>query len=83
MVAVRWQQPTRQASGESRDVSVFVRFQDYKSEEDPALFQSAKTGRGPLSPEWKVKDGAEVGCEGGEVGGNVCDQLSSSLRRTS
>lgn len=47
------------------DVSIFVWFQDYKAEEDPALFQSAKTGRGPLSPEWKVKDEAEVGCEGG------------------
>ncbi|CAG05316.1 unnamed protein product, partial [Tetraodon nigroviridis] len=29
---------------------------DYKPEEDPALFHSAKTGRGPLSPEWKVRD---------------------------
>ncbi|CAB1318258.1 unnamed protein product, partial [Coregonus sp. 'balchen'] len=26
---------------------------DYKPEEDPALFKSTKTGRGPLSPEWK------------------------------
>ncbi|CAJ1070056.1 phosphatidylinositol transfer protein beta isoform [Xyrichtys novacula] len=26
---------------------------DYKSEEDPALFHSEKTARGPLSPEWK------------------------------
>ncbi|TWW69475.1 Phosphatidylinositol transfer protein beta isoform [Takifugu flavidus] len=26
---------------------------DYKAEEDPALLQSTKTGRGPLSPEWK------------------------------
>nr|XP_046230476.1 phosphatidylinositol transfer protein beta isoform isoform X1 [Scatophagus argus] len=26
---------------------------DYKPEEDPALFHSTKTGRGPLSPEWK------------------------------
>uniref|UniRef100_A0A8C9Z9M2 Phosphatidylinositol transfer protein beta isoform n=1 Tax=Sander lucioperca TaxID=283035 RepID=A0A8C9Z9M2_SANLU len=26
---------------------------DYKPEEDPALFHSAKTGRGPLGPEWK------------------------------
>uniref|UniRef100_A0A3Q3IF04 Phosphatidylinositol transfer protein beta isoform n=1 Tax=Monopterus albus TaxID=43700 RepID=A0A3Q3IF04_MONAL len=26
---------------------------DYKPEEDPALFHSANTGRGPLSPEWK------------------------------
>lgn len=32
----------------------FVLLQDYKPEEDPALFQSVKTGRGPLSPEWKV-----------------------------
>uniref|UniRef100_A0A8C9ZEB1 Phosphatidylinositol transfer protein beta isoform n=1 Tax=Sander lucioperca TaxID=283035 RepID=A0A8C9ZEB1_SANLU len=29
---------------------------DYKPEEDPALFHSAKTGRGPLGPEWKVPD---------------------------
>ncbi|XP_077479407.1 phosphatidylinositol transfer protein beta isoform-like isoform X4 [Stigmatopora argus] len=26
---------------------------DYKAEEDPSLFHSAKTGRGPLGPEWK------------------------------
>uniref|UniRef100_A0A3B4F449 Phosphatidylinositol transfer protein beta isoform n=1 Tax=Pundamilia nyererei TaxID=303518 RepID=A0A3B4F449_9CICH len=26
---------------------------DYKPEEDPALFHSAKTDRGPLGPEWK------------------------------
>ncbi|KAL2099940.1 hypothetical protein ACEWY4_004334 [Coilia grayii] len=26
---------------------------DYKATEDPALFHSKKTGRGPLSPEWK------------------------------
>lgn len=26
---------------------------DYKPEEEPALLQSTKTGRGPLSPEWK------------------------------
>ncbi|TKS84969.1 Phosphatidylinositol transfer protein beta isoform [Collichthys lucidus] len=26
---------------------------DYKPEEDPALFHSTKTGRGPLGPEWK------------------------------
>ena len=32
----------------------FVLFQDYKQEEDPSLFHSAKTGRGPLGPEWKV-----------------------------
>ncbi|XP_075895041.1 phosphatidylinositol transfer protein beta isoform-like [Nelusetta ayraudi] len=25
---------------------------DYKPEEDPAMFKSAKTGRGPLSPSW-------------------------------
>lgn len=30
--------------------------QDYKPEEDPALFHSAKTDRGPLGPEWKVPD---------------------------
>uniref|UniRef100_A0A3B1JYA1 Phosphatidylinositol transfer protein beta isoform n=1 Tax=Astyanax mexicanus TaxID=7994 RepID=A0A3B1JYA1_ASTMX len=26
---------------------------DYKQEEDPAVFHSEKTGRGPLGPEWK------------------------------
>uniref|UniRef100_A0A3B3QNR0 Phosphatidylinositol transfer protein beta isoform n=1 Tax=Paramormyrops kingsleyae TaxID=1676925 RepID=A0A3B3QNR0_9TELE len=26
---------------------------DYKAEEDPALFHSVKTGRGPLGPNWK------------------------------
>ncbi|KAG5835106.1 hypothetical protein ANANG_G00268600 [Anguilla anguilla] len=26
---------------------------DYKEEEDPALFKSEKTGRGPLGPNWK------------------------------
>uniref|UniRef100_A0AAY5EMS5 Phosphatidylinositol transfer protein beta isoform n=1 Tax=Electrophorus electricus TaxID=8005 RepID=A0AAY5EMS5_ELEEL len=26
---------------------------DYKTDEDPALFKSAKTGRGPLGPHWK------------------------------
>ncbi|XP_051569260.1 phosphatidylinositol transfer protein beta isoform-like [Myxocyprinus asiaticus] len=26
---------------------------DYKPEEDPAIFHSEKTGRGPLGPEWK------------------------------
>lgn len=29
--------------------------QDYKAEEDPAKFKSMKTGRGPLSPNWKVQ----------------------------
>lgn len=29
-------------------------FQDYKPDEDPALFHSEKTGRGPLGPGWKV-----------------------------
>lgn len=35
-------------------VIFFCSLQDYKPEEDPALFHSVKTGRGPLSPEWKV-----------------------------
>ncbi|CAB1348681.1 unnamed protein product [Coregonus sp. 'balchen'] len=26
---------------------------DYKPEEDPAIFKSEKTGRGPLGPNWK------------------------------
>lgn len=27
--------------------------EDYKEDEDPAIFKSAKTGRGPLGPDWK------------------------------
>ncbi|CAM4566456.1 unnamed protein product [Lepidochelys olivacea] len=27
--------------------------EDYKADEDPALFKSVKTGRGPLGPDWK------------------------------
>lgn len=34
--------------------SSFSPFQDYKPEEDPALFRSVKTGRGPLGPNWQV-----------------------------
>ncbi|XP_075710297.1 phosphatidylinositol transfer protein alpha isoform [Rhinoderma darwinii] len=30
-----------------------VHSKDYKPEEDPALFHSKKTGRGPLAPNWK------------------------------
>ncbi|XP_005990306.2 phosphatidylinositol transfer protein beta isoform [Latimeria chalumnae] len=30
-----------------------VEASDYKADEDPALFQSVKTGRGPLGPNWK------------------------------
>lgn len=37
-----------------------VLFQDYKPEEDPALFHSAKTDRGPLGPEWKVPVAASM-----------------------
>lgn len=33
---------------------VFI-LQDYKADEDPALFQSVKTKRGPLGPNWKVR----------------------------
>ncbi|XP_026876449.2 phosphatidylinositol transfer protein beta isoform isoform X2 [Electrophorus electricus] len=32
---------------------------DYKPEEDPELFHSVKTGRGPLGPGWKAKLAAE------------------------
>ena len=28
--------------------------QDYKPDEDPSKFQSTKTGRGPLQPNWMV-----------------------------
>lgn len=40
-----------------RELNAFlccVLCQDYKPEEDPALYHSAKTDRGPLGPEWKV-----------------------------
>uniref|UniRef100_A0A8C4QFU6 Phosphatidylinositol transfer protein, beta, like n=1 Tax=Eptatretus burgeri TaxID=7764 RepID=A0A8C4QFU6_EPTBU len=30
-----------------------LQFQDYKKEEDPSLFKSVKTGRGPLGPGWQ------------------------------
>ena len=32
---------------------------DYKKDEDPKLFKSEKTGRGPLSGEWRVRELAE------------------------
>uniref|UniRef100_A0A8C9SAD7 Phosphatidylinositol transfer protein beta isoform n=1 Tax=Scleropages formosus TaxID=113540 RepID=A0A8C9SAD7_SCLFO len=35
---------------------------DYKPEEDPALFQSVKTGRGPLGPNWKNELLAKTDC---------------------
>uniref|UniRef100_A0A8C6WN21 Phosphatidylinositol transfer protein beta isoform n=1 Tax=Neogobius melanostomus TaxID=47308 RepID=A0A8C6WN21_9GOBI len=37
---------------------------DYKPEEDPSSFLSAKTGRGPLGPEWKneLKEGCPYMC---------------------
>lgn len=35
---------------------LYLPLQDYKPEEDPAIFHSAKTGRGPLGLEWKVGD---------------------------
>lgn len=28
--------------------------QDYKADQDPSIFKSEKTGRGPLGPDWKV-----------------------------
>lgn len=34
--------------------------QDYKPEEDPCRFKSAKTGRGPLGPDWKVQKYRDV-----------------------
>ena len=33
---------------------------DYKKDEDPKLFKSEKTGRGPLSGEWRVRGLAET-----------------------
>ncbi|XP_029533955.2 phosphatidylinositol transfer protein beta isoform-like isoform X1 [Oncorhynchus nerka] len=35
---------------------------DYKAEEDPALFKSAKTGRGPLGPNWKKELVSKADC---------------------
>ncbi|KAL4647558.1 phosphatidylinositol transfer protein alpha isoform-like [Arapaima gigas] len=35
---------------------------DYKPEEDPALFKSVKTGRGPLGPNWKKELPAKSDC---------------------
>ncbi|KAG7243858.1 hypothetical protein INR49_006012 [Caranx melampygus] len=34
-------------------IDIADRSQDYKPDEDPAKFKSAKTGRGPLGPTWK------------------------------
>ena len=30
-------------------------FQDYKKEEDPKLYKSEKSGRGPLTGDWMVR----------------------------
>ncbi|KAJ8286275.1 hypothetical protein GJAV_G00036550 [Gymnothorax javanicus] len=35
---------------------------DYKKEEDPTLFKSEKTGRGPLGPNWKEELEAKTDC---------------------
>ncbi|XP_038821196.1 phosphatidylinositol transfer protein beta isoform isoform X2 [Salvelinus namaycush] len=35
---------------------------DYKADEDPALFKSAKTGRGPLGPNWKKELVSKADC---------------------
>ncbi|XP_041094657.1 phosphatidylinositol transfer protein beta isoform-like [Polyodon spathula] len=35
---------------------------DYKADEDPALFRSEKTGRGPLGPDWKINLGSHSDC---------------------
>ncbi|KAJ6656626.1 hypothetical protein lerEdw1_003513 [Lerista edwardsae] len=35
---------------------------DYKADEDPALFQSVKTKRGPLGPNWKKELAADEEC---------------------
>uniref|UniRef100_A0A670KG36 Phosphatidylinositol transfer protein beta isoform n=1 Tax=Podarcis muralis TaxID=64176 RepID=A0A670KG36_PODMU len=35
---------------------------DYKADEDPALFQSVKTKRGPLGPNWKKELSADGDC---------------------
>ncbi|KAM6953962.1 phosphatidylinositol transfer protein beta isoform-like [Aplochiton taeniatus] len=35
---------------------------DYKADEDPAIFKSAKTGRGPLGPNWKKELVTKTDC---------------------
>ncbi|XP_008938110.1 PREDICTED: phosphatidylinositol transfer protein beta isoform, partial [Merops nubicus] len=35
---------------------------DYKADEDPALFQSVKTKRGPLGPNWKKELATDEEC---------------------
>ncbi|KAI4883164.1 hypothetical protein NFI96_013932 [Prochilodus magdalenae] len=35
---------------------------DYKADEDPATFKSAKTGRGPLGPEWRKELPQKTDC---------------------
>jgi len=43
----------------SRDIVLTSTFtsltQDYKKDEDPAIYRSEKTGRGPLQGAWKVR----------------------------
>ncbi|XP_046944015.1 phosphatidylinositol transfer protein beta isoform isoform X3 [Lynx rufus] len=39
---------------------------DYKADEDPALFQSVKTKRGPLGPNWKYLLAVYAGLESGK-----------------
>ncbi|KAK6483386.1 phosphatidylinositol transfer protein beta isoform [Huso huso] len=39
-----------------------VEHSDYKTDEDPALFQSVKTGRGPLGPDWKKELAGNQDC---------------------
>lgn len=35
---------------------------DYKADEDPAIFKSVKTGRGPLGPHWKTEQSCPKMC---------------------
>ncbi|XP_053725685.1 phosphatidylinositol transfer protein beta isoform [Synchiropus splendidus] len=58
-------------SNEWRDVEVVhidiadrsqVSSADYKSDEDPAIFKSSKTGRGPLGPSWKRELASKTDC---------------------
>ncbi|KQK75639.1 phosphatidylinositol transfer protein beta isoform [Amazona aestiva] len=39
-----------------------LNWQDYKADEDPALFQSVKTKRGPLGPNWKKELATDEEC---------------------
>lgn len=43
-------------------IDIADRSQDYKPEEDPAIYKSEKTGRGPLGPDWKKELPQKTDC---------------------